>query len=109
MRQSTGVFGMGGALELVGVPKDTGRERDRMKEFITNKRLMLSDLAETLLYQSMIPSSRLRCFELFITKSDVSHAGRLADFMADIAESGFEEKLRILASLDVKIRLDGFE
>ncbi|OJJ75075.1 hypothetical protein ASPBRDRAFT_119788 [Aspergillus brasiliensis CBS 101740] len=34
--------GMGGALELVDVPKETGRERDRMKEFITNKRLMLS-------------------------------------------------------------------
>ncbi|PYI05039.1 hypothetical protein BO78DRAFT_408605 [Aspergillus sclerotiicarbonarius CBS 121057] len=34
--------GLGGGMELVDVPKETGRERDRMKEFITNKRLMLS-------------------------------------------------------------------
>lgn len=33
------------------------------------------------------------------------HAGKLADFMADIAESGFEEKLRVLASFDLKDRL----
>ncbi|RAL00447.1 putative peroxisomal ABC transporter (PXA1) [Aspergillus ibericus CBS 121593] len=34
--------GLGGGMELVDLPKETGRERDRMKEFITNKRLMLS-------------------------------------------------------------------
>lgn len=34
--------GLGGAMELVDVPEAIGRERSRMKEFITNKRLMLS-------------------------------------------------------------------
>lgn len=34
--------GLGGAQELVDVPEAIGRERSRMKEFITNKRLMLS-------------------------------------------------------------------
>ncbi|RAH79571.1 hypothetical protein BO86DRAFT_390958 [Aspergillus japonicus CBS 114.51] len=34
--------GSGGALELLDLPEGTGRERDRMREFITNKRLMLS-------------------------------------------------------------------
>ncbi|PYH44817.1 uncharacterized protein BP01DRAFT_374219 [Aspergillus saccharolyticus JOP 1030-1] len=34
--------GSGGTLELLDLPEGTGRERDRMKEFITNKRLMLS-------------------------------------------------------------------
>ncbi|RHZ43246.1 putative peroxisomal ABC transporter (PXA1) [Aspergillus thermomutatus] len=34
--------GAGGALELADTSKETGRERGRMKEFITNKRLMLS-------------------------------------------------------------------
>ncbi|KAJ5247735.1 ABC transporter N-terminal [Penicillium chermesinum] len=34
--------GTGGASELVDVPEGTGRERGRMKDFITNKRLMLS-------------------------------------------------------------------
>ncbi|XHF98142.1 hypothetical protein AWENTII_001710 [Aspergillus wentii] len=34
--------GVGGAMELADASEDTGRERGRMKEFITNKRLMLS-------------------------------------------------------------------
>ncbi|KAF7159903.1 hypothetical protein CNMCM5623_005409 [Aspergillus felis] len=34
--------GAGGALELADAYEETGRERGRMKEFITNKRLMLS-------------------------------------------------------------------
>ncbi|KAJ5791789.1 uncharacterized protein N7518_008800 [Penicillium psychrosexuale] len=34
--------GSGGAMELADVPEGMGRERGRMKEFITNKRLMLS-------------------------------------------------------------------
>ncbi|BCS18806.1 putative peroxisomal ABC transporter (PXA1) [Aspergillus puulaauensis] len=34
--------GLGGAMELADSPEASGRERGRMKEFITNKRLMLS-------------------------------------------------------------------
>lgn len=34
--------GLGGALELADTPESVERERGRMKEFITNKRLMLS-------------------------------------------------------------------
>ncbi|PKY04927.1 hypothetical protein P168DRAFT_289781 [Aspergillus campestris IBT 28561] len=34
--------GMGGELEMIDAPQEVGRERGRMKEFITNKRLMLS-------------------------------------------------------------------
>ncbi|KAH0564941.1 hypothetical protein GP486_001661 [Trichoglossum hirsutum] len=34
--------GLGGALELTDIAEKAGRERGRMKEFITNKRLMLS-------------------------------------------------------------------
>ncbi|KAJ6156729.1 hypothetical protein N7497_005614 [Penicillium chrysogenum] len=34
--------GSGGAMELADAPEGMGRERGRMKEFITNKRLMLS-------------------------------------------------------------------
>ena len=46
-----------------------------------------------------------RKFEEYISKKDVHGAGRLADFMTDISESTFEEKLRILASLDQKQKL----
>ncbi|KAI8631046.1 lipid transporter [Xylariaceae sp. FL1651] len=34
--------GVGGAMEMVGSAEKGGRERNRMKDFITNKRLMLS-------------------------------------------------------------------
>jgi len=34
------------------------------------------------------------------------HASRLADFLADISDSSIEEKLRILASLDLRTRLE---
>ncbi|GES60382.1 peroxisomal ABC transporter [Aspergillus terreus] len=34
--------GLGGAMELADTPEEIGRERGRMKDFITNKRLMLS-------------------------------------------------------------------
>ncbi|KAJ5101753.1 hypothetical protein NUU61_003975 [Penicillium alfredii] len=56
-------------------------------------------------------SSRLsplvaRKFELFISKTELAQAGKLADFMADVSDASFEEKLRILASLDVRERLE---
>lgn len=43
---------------------------------------------------------------MFISKTDLSQAGRLADFMADIADASFEEKLRVLSSLDLRTRLE---
>ncbi|KAJ5758427.1 hypothetical protein N7520_005583 [Penicillium odoratum] len=46
-----------------------------------------------------------RKFELYIAKTELGQAGRLADFMADVSDASFEEKLRILASFDVKLRL----
>ena len=46
-----------------------------------------------------------RRFELFISKKDLSQAGGLADFMADVVESAFEDKLQILAAIDIKERL----
>ncbi|RAL14002.1 putative LON domain serine protease [Aspergillus homomorphus CBS 101889] len=77
-------------------------------------RQLSKELLTLLRLSSLVPSvgTRLspiiaRKFEIFITKSDISHAGRLADFMADVADSAFEEKLRILASFDVRARLEG--
>ena len=46
-----------------------------------------------------------RRFEVFIAKKELAEAGLLADFMGNIVDSKFEEKLQILASLDVKDRL----
>jgi ATP-dependent Lon protease len=48
----------------------------------------------------------VRRVELFIAKKDLSQAGSLADFMTDIVEATFEEKLRILGTFDLGLRLE---
>ena len=82
-------------------------------ELFQQLRRLSRELLTLLRLSSLMPnnSTRLspivaRKFELFITRSDLPQAGRLADFMADVAESSFEEKLRILASLDLRTRLE---
>ena len=47
-----------------------------------------------------------RRFELFLAKKDISQAGALADFMTNIVDSSFEEKLRILGTVDVNQRIE---
>lgn len=47
-----------------------------------------------------------RRLELFIARKDLSEAGALADFMANVVDCTHEEKLRVLASVDVKERVD---
>ncbi|KAL5341582.1 Lon protease-like protein 2, peroxisomal [Aspergillus crustosus] len=77
-------------------------------------RQLSKELLTLLRYTSLIPNTggpRLspliaRKFELIIQKADLAQSGRLADVMADIAESTLEEKLRILAALDAKTRLE---
>lgn len=48
----------------------------------------------------------MRRFELFIAKKDVSQAGQLADFITDLLDATAEDKLRILATLDIKVRVE---
>lgn len=48
----------------------------------------------------------MRRFEMFIAKKEIAEAGRLADFIMDILDTKFEDKLRVLAMLDVKARVD---
>ena len=47
-----------------------------------------------------------RRLEMFIAKKDIDEAGRLADFMTNLVDSNFEEKLQVLASLDISARLE---
>ena len=82
-------------------------------ELFHQLRRLSRELLTLLRLSSLMPnnSTRLspivaRKFELFITRSDLPQAGKLADFMADVAESSFEEKLRILGSLDLRTRLE---
>lgn len=48
----------------------------------------------------------MRRFELFIAKKDVGQAGQLADFITDLLDANFEDKLRVLATLNVKERIE---
>jgi ATP-dependent Lon protease len=82
-------------------------------ELFQHLRQLSRELLGLLRLSSMLPSTTTRLspiiarkFELFLSRTDVVHAGRLADFMADVSESSFEEKLRILASFDLKSRLE---
>ena len=47
----------------------------------------------------------VRRLELTIAKKSLHDAGSLADFMTNIVEASLEEKLQVLAALDVKDRL----
>ncbi|XTI83508.1 ATP-dependent protease-like protein La [Cenococcum geophilum] len=47
-----------------------------------------------------------RRLELYIARKNIGEAGSLADFMANVVDCTHEEKLRILAALDVKDRLE---
>ncbi|KKK13670.1 hypothetical protein ARAM_005522 [Aspergillus rambellii] len=82
-------------------------------ELFQQLRQLSRELLTLLRFTSLLPTAGTRLsplvarkFELIISKSDLSQAGRLADVMADIAESGFEEKLRVLATLNIKTRLE---
>ncbi|KAK5947393.1 hypothetical protein PMZ80_001543 [Knufia obscura] len=48
----------------------------------------------------------MRRFELFIAKKDVGQAGQLADFITDLLDAKFEDKLKVLCTLDVKERVE---
>ncbi|KAF2129682.1 ATP-dependent protease La [Dothidotthia symphoricarpi CBS 119687] len=47
-----------------------------------------------------------RRLELYITRKDLTEAGALADFMANVVDCSHEEKLRVLAAVDPKERVD---
>ncbi|KAF3003668.1 hypothetical protein E8E13_008429 [Curvularia kusanoi] len=47
-----------------------------------------------------------RRLELYISRKDLTDAGSLADFMANIVDCSHEEKLRVLAAVDVRDRMD---
>jgi ATP-dependent Lon protease len=47
-----------------------------------------------------------RRLELYITRKDLAEAGSLADFMANVVDCTHEEKLRVLAAVDAKDRVE---
>ena len=47
-----------------------------------------------------------RRIEVFVSKKELSEAGVLADFMTNMVDASFEEKLRVLAALNMRDRLE---
>ena len=47
-----------------------------------------------------------RRLELYISRENVHEAGVLADFMSNVVEATYEERLRVLSAFDVKERLE---
>ena len=47
-----------------------------------------------------------RRMDIFISRKEVNEAGAVADFVANFVDGSFEEKLRILSALNVKVRLE---
>lgn len=78
------------------------RLKQRSRELLTLLRLSSLFRPASMVLSPLI----VRRFELFIAKKDLSQAGQLADFMTDIVEASFEEKLRILSTLDLHDRLE---
>ncbi|KKY18699.1 putative atp-dependent protease la 2 [Phaeomoniella chlamydospora] len=82
--------------------------RSSFSQLKQSSRELLTLLRITSLFRS--PSSGIspiiaRRFEVFIAKRELSQAGALADFMGNIIDAKFEDKLQILGSFDVKERL----
>ncbi|KAF5986878.1 lon protease like 2, peroxisomal [Fusarium bulbicola] len=72
------------------------------------------ELVTILRISSLLPRTRdgpvlspvlTRRLEMLIMRKELNEAGLLADFMANLVESTHEEKLEVLAALDVKVRL----
>jgi ATP-dependent Lon protease len=92
---------------------DSGQGDAEVAELFQQLRQLSRELLTLLRLSSLLSaaSSRLsplvaRKFELYISKTELTQAGKLADFMADVSDASFEEKLRILGSLDIKERLE---
>ncbi|KIW64600.1 ATP-dependent protease La [Phialophora macrospora] len=78
------------------------RLKQRSRELLTLLRLSSLFRPASMVLSPLV----VRRFELFIAKKDLSQAGQLADFMTDIVEASFEEKLRILSTLNLHERLE---
>ncbi|KAL2133900.1 hypothetical protein VTI74DRAFT_1465 [Chaetomium olivicolor] len=83
-----------------------------LEELSQHLKLLSRELVAILRLSSILPRSNstpglspllARRLDLFITKQ--KQPGALADFMANIVESSYEEKLQVLALLDVKERV----
>lgn len=75
----------------------------RSRELITI--LRISSLLPRAKNTIGLPPALTKRLDMLIMKRELNEAGLLADFMANLVEATHEEKLEVLAALDVKVRL----
>ena len=97
---------------VVYYQEEGSRVDSNLEELFQHLKLLSRELVAILRLSSILPRSGstpglspllARRLDLFITKQ--KQPGALADFMANIVESSYEEKLQVLALLDVKERV----
>lgn len=82
-----------------------------LEELFQQLKTLSRELVAILRLTSILPGSgglsplMGRRLDFFIAKKKVTEAGTLADFMANIIECSYEEKLQVLGLVDVKERL----
>jgi ATP-dependent Lon protease len=92
--------------------EEDNRADSELEELFQHLKLLSRELVAILRLSSILPRSNgapalspllARRLDLFITKQ--KQPGALADFMANIVDSSYEEKLQVLALVDVKERV----
>ena len=89
------------------------RGDDTIKDLFNQLKQLSRELITLVRLSSLLPrasppfsSILARRLELFISRKEVHEAGVLADFMTNVVEASFEEKLRVLSALDITERLE---
>jgi ATP-dependent Lon protease len=97
---------------VVYYQEEAGRADPGLEELFQHLKLLSRELVAILRLSSLLPRTNgapglspllARRLDLFITKQ--KQPGSLADFMANIVECSYEERLQVLALLDVKERV----
>ncbi|KAK4235512.1 Lon protease C-terminal proteolytic domain-containing protein [Achaetomium macrosporum] len=98
--------------KVVYYQEEDSRTDSELEDLFQHLKLLSRELVAILRLSSILPRSNgtptlspllARRLDLFITKQ--KQPGALADFMANIVDSSYEEKLQVLALVDVKERV----
>lgn len=93
---------------LVGLPDK------QIQDLFSLLKTRSRELVTILRISSLLPRTRggpilspviTKRLEMLINRREIKEAGLLADFMANLVETTHEEKLEVLAALDIKVRL----
>ncbi|PHH65288.1 hypothetical protein CDD81_2700 [Ophiocordyceps australis] len=86
----------------------------QLQDLFSLLKLRSRELVTILRISSLLPRTKgspilspvmTKRLEMLIVRREIKEAGLLADFMANLLETSHEEKLSVLAALDVKVRI----